>query len=474
MVLILISGLLLPTVAGAQGGGLEGELTLFPDEPCSLEFRAADVQNVLRSLALPYKVNLLVSERVTGKITASFHEVPVREVFLAILKDAGLGYVQEGRILRVDTIKSIGDSRKEVKAVTEPITRHIQVKYAFDSENSKDLTELAEELRKLLSTDKAANLSIIKRSNTLMVTDLPESVSKIKAMVAKLDKPSKQIAITSKIISATDNFARELGIQWGGVRTRRQGDFTVEGGTNEKAGWKTASRTGKPGSDDTYNTSTASATNYAVNLPAANILSSGVGGSINLLIGKLGSDILEMQLSAMESESKGKVLASPKVITQDNQSAKMESKHKIWYLVTTRGTDGTTTSSYESEDVKITLEVTPHVIGERIFMDVKVEKGTALTRTNTDVPPEIKTNILNTKVLVGSGETVVIGGLIEEDASHVEGGIPWLRDIPLLGWLFSYQTKSDEKKELLIFITPTILEERQQAVDVSASSEAGT
>lgn len=453
--IIIITGLLIPVSVNAQTNFQEDtyavqELTLFPNDPCSLEFRGADVQNVLRSIAIPYKVNLLVSERVKGTITASFHEVPVREVFLAILKDAGLEYVQEGNILRVDTIAAIKLAREETMSVTKPVTKHLQVNYSFDSANSTDLTDLSKQLNTLLSKDPAANLSIVKRTNTLIVTDLPENVTKIEAMLAKLDKPSPQIAITSKIVSATTDFSRELGVQWGGKQTRnlRGDELTMQGGNNT-GGWTFNS------GGDHINNSSISVANYAVNLPAPAV-GAGVGGALNLMFGTVGSNILELQLSAMESESKGKVLANPKVITQDNQAAKMESLHKVFYLVTNTGASGITTQSYNSEQVRISLDVTPHVIENRIFMDVKVEKGNIIP--NAAGPPDIKKNTLTTKVLVNSGETIVIGGLIERDENLTEGGIPFLKDIPLIGWLFSFHTKSDEKKELLIFITPAIME----------------
>ena len=460
LIILLILGCLFSPLnaAGQQSDeDLGVQLTLLPDDPTSLELRAADVKNTLRSLAIPYKVNLLVSERVSGKVTASFHEVPVREVFLAILRDAGLGYVQEGNILRIDTIEAIKESRKGAKSVTEPVTAHIQVKYAFDSENNTDLTDLAEEARKLLSKNKAANLSIIKRTNTLVVTDLPENVAKIKAMVKRLDKPSRQIAITSKIVSASSDFSHQLGIQWGGISTSsfRSHQVVTQGGTNT-GGWASSSRSARPEADDTYNTSSMSGGHYAVNLPAASV-AAGTGGALNVMIGKLGRNVLEMQLSAMESKSRGRILASPRVITQDNQTAKMETTVEVPYQVISTSATGNVIS-YNYKDATISLEVTPHVIENRIFMDVKVDKGDIIENTNSSIPPRIKTSTLTTKVLVNSGDTIVIGGLIERTQSKGEGGIPWLKDLPLIGWLFRYKTKSDDKEELLIFITPSILE----------------
>ncbi|MBI5787560.1 MAG: type IV pilus secretin PilQ [Candidatus Schekmanbacteria bacterium] len=440
--MLLIFGILLPVSLDAQSSNESNKgdaLELFPADPCSLEFRGADVKNVLRSLALPYKVNLLVSERVSGKISASFNEVPIREVIRSVLKDANLGGVREGNILRIDTLEYIRKSKDETKSVTESTTKYMQVNYAFGG----DLTALVAELTKRLSKDPTANISVIKRTNTLVITDLPEYVEKIEKMVTTLDKPSPQVAILAKVVSVSSNFANEFGIQWGGFK-----DNNIRGGN-------TLALQGDPGLGTALN-----GTNLSVNMPV-NVKDLGVGGAVNLMIGEIGGEILEMQLSAMESASKGKVLANPKVITQDNQLAKMESTHKIFYPVTTYA-NGVTTTSYSSENVKITLEVTPHVIENRIFMDVTVEKGDLFR--NSSGPPDTKNNLLNTKVLVDSGKTIVIGGLIEQTESDTEGGVPFFKDLPFVGWLFRHTAKSDDKKELLIFITPTVLQEGQDNV----------
>jgi type IV pilus assembly protein PilQ len=440
----LLLGLMLllirPPVIAAEYGD---NLAFFPPQTCSMEFRDAEVKNVLRSLAEPYKINLLVSKDVKGTITASFHNVYIKDVFLAVLRDAGLDYVKEGDIIYIDTF----DSLERKKKLAPLITKSVQVNYAFDSstEGNQDLTQLANKLSNMLSGRQGSQISVIPRTNTLLVTDIPEYTEKIVAMIRELDKESPQITITAKIASISLDYAKELGVQWGGkVNTggkyvdpdgTTQQTFTAQGGTLMGVGG-------------------TSGENFVVDLPAS--VSSGTGGALNLLIGKIGSEVLEVQLSAMESKGKGSILSAPKVITQDNQSAKMESTFKIPYQEVNTSTSGVTTFTYKFVDVIISLEVTPHVIGDRIFMDVRVDKGDAIMNP-APTPPSTKTSTLTTKVLIDTGETVVIGGLIEQTKSDTITQVPFLSKLPLLGWLFKKKTAEDDKKELLIFITPTII-----------------
>ncbi len=413
---------------------------LFPQQRLSMEFRDAEVKNVLRSLAEPYKINLLVSKGVKGSISASFDDVYVKDVFIAVLRDAGLGYVIEGDIVRIDTFDSLGNKRKQGAL----ITRSLEITYAFDSSSNKDLSNLAKELKKMLSGNSGSNISVIPRNNTLIITDIPEYVDKIVRMVGELDKESPQIAIFAKIVEMSTDFSKDFGIQWGakfgigGDEASGKSDtFTAQGGS--MMGTAPNSEGG----------------NFLVDLPAA--VGQGAGGAVNFLVGKIGSEILEVQLSAMEAEGKGRVLSSPKIITQDNQKAYIESGDEIPYQTIQEG--GAFEISFK--EAVVSLEVTPHVIGDKVFMEVLIKKDTVdfTKAVGIGQEPPIKTNELNTKVLVRNGETVVIGGLISQDVSGGEGGVPFLRHIPIIGKLFSYHKESKAKVELVIFITPNIIKE---------------
>jgi type IV pilus assembly protein PilQ len=434
--LAMLLGILLlsPVIAAAEYGD---DLVMFPAQLCSMEFRSADVKNVLRSLAEPYKVNMLVSKNVEGTITASFDNVYVRDVFIAVLKDAGLDYVKDGDILRVDTFESLEKKRK----LAPLLTKKIEVTYAFDSSQTKDLSVLAEQLKKMLSGRVGSEIVAVPRTNTLIVTDIPEYVDKIIAMVKELDKKSPQVAIMAKIGTIDTDFSKELGIQWGG-KLGAGGRYTAPDGSDAQT-----FRAGggiSPGAPN-------SGERFAVDVPASSAF-----GAVNLLLGKIGSDILELQLSAMEKNGKGNILSSPKVITQDNQVAKIESGVEVPYQVVEEG------GGYKIEFKKavISLKVTPHVIQNNIFMDMIITRD-SIDFTTFDAiggAPPLKKNELTTKVLVTNGETVVVGGLLVNEKANTIKKVPFLSEVPLLGWLFKYNNRVEKKNELLIFITPTLLD----------------
>ncbi len=439
LALCLVVLLFYPAQAAAEYGADLAEI--FPSQKLSMQFREAEVKNVLRSLAEPYKINLLVSNEVTGSVSASFKDVYVKDVFISVLRDADLDYVIDGDIVRIDTYESFIAKRK-LEAL---VTRSLEVTYAFDSKTNKDLSNLAKELKKMLSGNQGSMISVVPRNNTLVITDIPEYVDRIVRIVEELDKESPQIAILAKIVEMSTDFSKELGVQWGaklGIggseATGKSDTVVVQGGSMMGVG---------PNSD----------ANFLVDLPAT--AGPGSGGAVNFLIGKIGNEILEVQLSAMENEGKGRVLSSPKIITQDNQKAYIESGDEIPYQTIQEG--GAFEISFK--EAVVSLEVTPHVIGNKVFMEVLIKKDTVdFTKAiGVGQEPPIKTNELNTKVLVSSGETVVIGGLISKDTSGEEGGVPFLRNIPFLGKLFSYRKDKKSRLELVIFITPNILKKSQ-------------
>ncbi len=435
LVIGLVGLLLYPGLSAAKYG--DNLNRLFPRQVCSMEFRDADVKNVLRSLAEPYKINIFVSKGVSGTITASFENVYAKDVFIAVLRDVGLDYIIQGNILRVDTFQALADKRK----MAPLITRSKEVTYAFDSSSTKDLTNMATELKKMLSGKAGSGISVIPRNNTLIVTDLPEYIDKVFAMIETLDTESPQVAIVAKIVEMNADYSKDLGIQWGGK-------LSVGGDTMTGKDDVFAARGGSM-----MGTGPSSGENFLVNLPAP--VGQGAGGAINFLIGKIGSEILELQLSAMEQEGKGKIISNPKIITQDNQKAYIESGDEIPYTTLQEG--GAFEVSFK--EAVVGLEVTPHVIGNKIFMEVLIKKDSVdfTKAVGIGQEPPIKTNELNTKVLVADGETVVIGGLINKSDSLEEGGVPFLRDIPLIGRLFSFKKKKNADTELIIFITPSIL-----------------
>jgi type IV pilus assembly protein PilQ len=434
--------------AGADTGHVEKNLSFLPEENFSMELANADVKNIIHIIGTTYNINFLVNEAVKGTMTVNFKNVPLRDAFKSILKNFELDYTKDGNIIRIDKFKDL-----EAKKVNAPlITRAIRVKYTFDSTKSisgsnmgKSLTGLAESLKALLSGREGCGISVITRTNTLLVTDIPESVDKIEQLIRDLDTKSKQIKILARIIEASDEFTQQLGVSWGGAIDGRDPDvFKVRGGGNFDV-------------DEGMVIAREGVTHRGAAMVqnAAELVTSGMGGgTIDFLIGRITNNFLDLQLSAMENDGVGKVLASPKVITQNNMMAMIKSGLRVPIQTIE---EGTVTVKYE--DALIRLDALPHIIDSGIFLDLKVIKDDVdEIRPRLAGNPFLLKKEITTKVLVGNGETVVIGGLITQTESEVTKGIPYLSKIPLLGWLFRFEQNINKKTELLIFITPSILE----------------
>jgi type IV pilus assembly protein PilQ len=245
----------------------------------------------------------------------------------------------------------------------------------------------------------------------------------------------------ARIIEAATDFTQQLGVSWGG---------SIDGGkvynTNGSERWEFETRGAQ--------TSTGlSGENFAQDAASA-VAGVATGGSINFLIGRIGSNLLDIRLSAMEKDGNGKILASPKVITQNNMAAMIKSGVKVPIQTVEEGT-----VTVKFEDALIRMDALPHIIGNGIFLDLKVIKDDVDESRQVKGNPFLLKKEITTKVLVSDGETVVIGGLINQKESEITEGIPYLSKIPLFGWFFRYEKHINEKTELLIFITPSILKD---------------
>lgn len=448
--MMLITLLICFTRAGADTGSAGMDISFLPeDEKFSMNLANEDVKNILHLIGTEYNINFLLNEAVTGTMTVNFKEVPIRDAFRSIMKNFELNYARDGSIIRIDKFVSL-EAKKENASL---ITRAINVKYTFDSTGSgadQSLTTLSKSLERLLSGKEGSGISVIPRTNTLLVTDIAEAVDRIEKLVLELDKKSKQIKIMTRIIEATSDFTRQLGVSWGGVVDgRNNGDsFRLRGAANP---------TGSTAAGQ-FPSSVSAREQFGQFGPAyvqdaAELVSTGAGAAvIDLFLGKIGSNFLDLRLAAMENDGNGKVLDSPKVITQNNMAAMIKSGLKIPVRTIE---EGTVTVKYEEALLK--MEVLPHIIEGDIFLDLKVVKDDVDLSRTIDGNPFLLNKEITTKVLVGDGETVVIGGLVTQNESDSLKGIPYLSRIPLLGWLFRFEQHFNKKTELLIFVTPSIL-----------------
>lgn len=413
----------------------------------SMEFRDADLKDVLRALGQENNLNIIVGEEIDGKLTLSFQEVTLHEALEAILRMNNLTSLRDGNIIRV--------MRSPFPEGEEHLeTRMLPINYA----SAKEVQDIVKEL-----LSKKGSVSSDTRTNTLVIRDVPENVDKLAEVIHRLDSKTPVVMIEAKIVEVSTSFSRELGVQWGGLYTSTSGSraTTLHGG-----GFKN-------NSDDLFAQALTggiglSGGPFAVNLPAS--VGPGMGGSLGLAFGNVANTrLLDIQLSALEDAGKGRILSNPRIMTLNNKEAKISSGTEI--LVPTTSIVATSVSSSQDAsglstntgvttiDAKLELTVTPQVTADgQILMHLKTDKKDPdFGRQVQDIPP-LNTRTAETNLLVGNRETVVIGGIYTRNQSNNENGVPWLSKIPLLGWLFKKQSTNDTQTELLIFITPTIHE----------------
>lgn len=474
----------------AQAEDITPSLNL-PKERCSMSFFEAEVKDVLRLLAKGYGLNLIISEKVSGLITLDFDQVPLEDIFFSVLKTAGLGYALKGDVILIATQKELreeetervkelekqSESQKKImearKKTEELVSKTIKVNYilnakatesiakelAVPKEAIQNLNQLAGALRKMLSDRKDASIEVVEAANALIITDVPEKVEQIVALIKELDIPSPQILVEARITLIDSDYARELGIQWGG--RAGEGNIVVTGQRSRTwTGTTGQINTDANGSSTTAGTSTQtssdSGSTFAVNLPAA--VGAGKGGAIGLLIGDLQNDFLDVQLSALEDKGQAKILASPRVITQDNQKAYIKIGDEIPFLERTIAS-GVITTELKFKDAAIELEVSPHTVLDEVFMDIVVARKTADWSNAIEGNPPLRAQALTTKVSVKSGTTFALGGLTLEEETKSTNAVPFFSRIPIFSLLFKKDTKIKTKRELIIFITPTIIGE---------------
>lgn len=439
-----------------------------PTNLVTLKMRQADIKAVLRSLARAAGYNIVVRDDIKKEITVDFKEVPWDQAFMSILQSHFLSYTWEGDIIRVLTIEDMEYNLK-VSAITDKkITQEVAIKQAESLKtmvvniNYADAKALKENLLEFITKGKEGKLSrgfvrVDEYTNSLIIQAIQEDLNTILSVIDSIDRPTSQILIKANIVETSKDIARNLGIQWGGMYGTRAGGsslFVTPGGT----GGTTGTNPLTTGSAYTSSTGTSgiSGQGFGVNLPAAAI-SDTSAASLGLMFGTIGGNILDLQLSALQQDGKVNILSSPSITTLDNQTAYTENGEEVPF-VTTQTSSGTATQTVQFKDAVLKLEITPHVIdGKNLKMKISVQKNEVDTTREVQGNPFIIKKRTETTLIVQDGETIVISGLTKHRTSDSSSGIPGLKDIPLLGWLFKSDSKSDKMEEVLIFITPHML-----------------
>jgi type IV pilus assembly protein PilQ len=433
-----------PKAAGRQIE-LDRERPL-PTKPISLKMSNVDVTTLLRALARAADVNIILNDKITGRSNLNISQAPWDQVFLGILRTHNLSYAWQGDIIRIMTADDLEEElrkesrRRELQIAEAPLTRIVPIKFA-------SAEKLQENMKSFLTVDRSnkpiGSILVDQHTNSLLINALPKDMATILAVVEKLDKPTSQVLIEAYIVEANKDVARELGVQWGGA---------VKISNINDAGYITGSGNNALGQG--INTQVNPTTGNVVDLPVGPAPFSGLAAtSLGLIYQNVGNVLLAAQLTALQDEGKLTILSSPSITTIDNQTALIESGRDVPFQTVS---DGEVNIEYKK--AVLSLKVTPHVIDSTsLKLMVKVNKDEVDFSRQVLGNPTIVTKNAETNVIQSDGQTLVIGGLNKETNTDDRSGTPFLMDIPGLQWLFQTKGYQNQKEDLLIFITPTIL-----------------
>lgn len=418
----------------------------YQGKPISLNFQDIPVRTVLQIIADFNNLNLVTTDSVSGNITLRLDGVPWEQALDIILKVRGLDKRLDNNILLVAPADEIAarekqqlESRNQVADLAPLYTEYMQINYAKAAEVA---ALLSSESTKLLSPRGA--VSVDERTNVLVVKDTADVIGNVKRMLDILDIPVKQVVIEARMVTIDDGFDEALGVRWGVTKTDGHGNGTsgtIEGndGSGNNASTSTIVR---PGIEDRLN----------VNLPVTN-----AAGTLAFQVARLANGtLLDLELSALEKESKAEIIASPRVTTANQKPALIEQGTEIPYVESS--SSGATSVTFKK--AVLSLKVTPQITPDnRVILDLTVTQDTKgeTVPTGTGDAVSINAQSITTQVLVNNGETLVLGGIYQQTIKSDVTKVPLLGDIPGLGYLFKKTTSENKKRELLIFVTPRIV-----------------
>ena len=433
---------------------IERRRETFTGERLSLNFQDIEVRAVLQLLADFTGLNLVTSDTVTGNITLRLKNVPWDQALSIIMKTRGLSMRQNGNVMLIAPTEEIAarerlelESQRQIEELAPLFSEYIQLNYA----KADDIQQLLKTEGNQLLTPERGNVTFDERTNTLLVRDTAAKLDDIRRLITRLDIPVRQVLIESRVVIANDDFSKDIGVRFGlSTEFRADDNFAIIGGGEE--GFLGNTNTMAPGIENPAGSGQQS---LMVNLPATS-----PSGSIDFVIGKLGSYLLQLELSAMQTEGKGEIVSSPRVVTSDQKTAVIKQGVEVPYQEAS--SSGATTVSFKEAVLK--LEVTPHITpDDRISMDLNITKDNPdFSRSVLGVPP-VDTRAIETAVLVDNGETVVLGGVFERTETRSKERVPFFGDLPYVGFMFKQELRTDENKELLIFVTPKILKDTLSA-----------
>jgi type IV pilus assembly protein PilQ len=421
----------------------------YTGEKLTLNFQKIDVREALNVIADFTDTNMVISDTVSGNLTLRLKDVPWDQAFDIILQSRGLDMRKNGNVIQVAPREEIAAKEKidltahqEISELEELRTESFQLSYQKGDAVAAMLTN---DKQRMLS--KRGSAVVDKRTNIVFVQDTPTYLEAARKLIKQIDVPIRQVMIEARVVVATDDFGKNLGVRLG----YQSGDSFRVNGTNIN---------GNIGANQAMMPSAVGGgapvlTTMPANLPNVNLPSAGTAGAFSMLLFNNSlSKLLSVELTALETDSKGKVISSPRVVTSDQTEASIETGTEIPYQQAS--SSGATAVAFQN--AVLSLSVKPQITpDDNIIMDIKVNKD-SVGQLYSGIP-SIDTNKVNTQVLVENGGTVVIGGVYSQTQSSGVNKVPLLGDIPVLGYLFRSTAVLDNKSELLVFITPKIIKE---------------
>jgi type IV pilus assembly protein PilQ len=433
----------------------------YTGERLTLNFQDIETRAVLQLLADTSGQNMVISDTVGGNVTLRLQNVPWDQALDIVMRTKGLDMRREGNVMFVAPAQEIAAREKELLTARQQVqqlaplrTEYLQINYA----KAGDLATLIKSGQNSSLLSARGSVAIDERTNTLLLQDTSERLADIRRLVSTLDIPVRQVLIEARIVIVNDDYSRELGVRFGATAAFDHG--------GSDGGGIVGSRNFVTADDDLALSRTPDGLNtppaflqgdpidrYMVNLPVAN-----PAGRLALTL--LDSDYLvDLELSAAQAEGRGEIISSPRLITANQREATIEQGVEIPYQESS--SSGATTTQFKK--AVLSLKVTPQITPDnRVILDLTVSKdsvGQLVASATGGFVPSIDTREIVTQVLVNDGQTVVLGGILETERRDAETKVPWLGDVPVLGRLFKTTNKTDNKDELLIFVTPRILRE---------------
>ena len=447
----------------------------YKGEPLSLNFQDIEVRAVLQIIAEFTRNNIVVSDGVTGNITLRLDNVPWDQALDIIMKTKGLDKRQSGDVIYVATLEELRTSEltilrtlEEKKQLTPTRIDRIQIQFARATDLKKLIDEAKNNVRSTTANGLSTNVdsilsekgsvSVDERTNTLIVNDIPEKIQAVRDLVAELDKPVKQVLIDSRIVLTEDNYARDLGARFGVSFINRTSDKLITGSGTSNASTSLAV--------DVVNgtrplTIPDLSSRLGVNMP---VIGGTAGTPANYGLSILSGDFLvDLELSALQTEGRVEIVSSPRVVTQDGAQAEIWSGTEVPIVTRDESTNGSRSTTLETVTAALRLNVTPRIAPNNM-VDMELNINNDELGNNVSVAGQTSftknTSGVKTNVLVDNGETIVLGGVYKQRQAAKTDKVPLLGDIPVIGNAFKKNTREFKKNEMLIFVTPRIVDKQ--------------